>query len=295
MDLTVFELYKSQSIRLPSSGRCIYCGDNLTELRDEHIIPYALGANALILEKSCCETCQNIIQPYEQEVLKKQLGIFRAQMDAPTRNKKDRPTHANLHFIEVDNEGKLIRDLGYHSVPIDELPISLHLWQSPMPRRLREPLDLETEIGRPWLFVEGKAANAMCDKIRRETGATHVAYKFGEVNRLHYLRSLAKTAHAFATAKYGMDTFEPFLLDLILGRSHDVAEYVGDDPSDAPVEDSAADTVQIFLGEPKGGPESGLIVARLQLYPTLGSPAHLIVVGKAKSDNDKRDPGSSPG
>jgi len=289
MKLDVHELYRSKTIRLPAPGQCIYCGDKEAKLRDEHVIPYALAANTMIFEKSCCETCQNIIQRYEQEVLKKQLGIFRTQVDAPSRTKKkDRITHVDLQFVEVDDTGQLMRDLGIRSIPVDELPLAVHLWQSPIPRRLRSPVTLRQEHGKPWSFADRDGINALCNKVREETGANHVAYKSGKVSRLHYLRSLAKTAHAFAAAKYGLDAFEPYLLDLILCRSDDVAEFVGDDPFEAPVADTDGHTLQIFLGEPMGGKEQGLIAARFQLYPTLGSPAHLIVVGKAKIDIQKR-------
>ena len=288
MKLGVHELYKSDNIRLPSPGRCIYCGDEKSELRDEHVIPYALAANTMILEGSCCEICQNIIQRYEQEVLKKQLGIFRAQVDAPTRSRrKDRITHVDVQFMEVDVSGRPLRDLGVRSIAVADLPLAIHLWQSPMPRRLRSRLKPEKEQGRPWSFVDSDGINALCQKVRDETGAQHVAYMSGQVSRLHYLRSLAKTAHAFASAQYGVDAFEPYLLDLILCRSDDVAEFVGDDPFEAPVDHQEKHTLQIFLGEPKGGDEQGLIVARFQLYPTLGSPAHLVLVGKAKIDIEK--------
>jgi len=289
MRLDVHELYNSPNIRLPSPGQCIYCGNAESKLRDEHVIPYALAANTMILEKSCCESCQNIIQRYEQEVLKKQLGIFRAQVDAPSRTrKKDRITHVDLQFVEVDDAGQFMKDLGSRSISVDELPLAVHLWQSPMPRLLRSPLTSEQEQGRPWSFADRDGVNALCSKVREETGAIHVAYESGQVSRLHYLRSLAKTAHAFTAARYGLDAFEPYLLDLILCRSDDVAEFVGDDPFAPPTNDTDGHTLQIFLGEPMGGEEQGLIAARFQLYPTLGSPAHLVVVGKAKIDIQRR-------
>jgi hypothetical protein len=288
MNFVVHEIHKSKNIRFSSPGICIYCGDINSTLRDEHVIPYALAANTMILEKSCCETCQNIIQRYEQDVLKKQLGIFRAQVDAPTRSRaKDRITHIDVQFVEVDDVGRPMRDLGIRSIPVHDLPLAVHLWQSPMPRRLRSRLTPSQEQGKPWSFADRDAINKLCSKIRNETGAKHVAYNSGQVNRLHYLRSLAKTAHAFASAHYGIGAFDPYLRDLILCRSDDVAEFVGDDPFDVPIEDVDGHTLQIFLGEPMGGEEQGLIVARFQLYPTLGSPAHLVVVGKAKVDVQK--------
>lgn len=293
MKLDIHDLGKSDSIRLPSQGKCIYCGSGKYELRDEHVIPYALAANTMILEKSCCETCQNVIQRYEQEVLKKQLGIFRAQVDAPTRNKKDRPKAVDLQFVEVDDKGQVMGDLGIRSIAVADLPLAIHLWQSPMPRRLRSALAPEQELGKPWWFADRDEINALCGKVRVETGANHIAYKSGQVSRLHYLRSLAKTAHAFAAARLGLDAFEPFLLDLILCRSDDVAEFVGDDAFEAPVEGSVSHIVEIFLGEAIGGPERGLLCARFQLYPALGSPAHLVVVGKAKVDIQKRIDGEA--
>src|SRR3546814_6071309 len=109
----------------------------------------------MIIEKSCFETCQNVIQRYEQEGLKKQLGVFRTQVDAPSRSrKKDRITHVDLQFVEVDDAGRFMRDLGIRSVPVDELPLAVHLWQSPMPRRLRDPLPPEQEQGKPWRSEE---------------------------------------------------------------------------------------------------------------------------------------------
>ena len=43
----------------PGFGRCIYCGsDGGTDgLRDEHIMPYCLGGNAVI-EKASCKACE---------------------------------------------------------------------------------------------------------------------------------------------------------------------------------------------------------------------------------------------
>ena len=45
----------------PGFGRCIYCGsDGGTEgLRDEHIMPFCLGGNAII-EKASCKACEAI-------------------------------------------------------------------------------------------------------------------------------------------------------------------------------------------------------------------------------------------
>ena len=288
MRLDEVQLGRGGAIRRPSPGRCIYCYRDDVDLRDEHVIPFALGANSLVLEKSCCAECQAIIQPYEQEVLKKQIGRFRAQVGAPSRTRQNnRDTHADFKVYEIDENGAAIRELGVWSVPIEEAPLVLNLWTSPPPRRLRSGASLtrQAEAGSPWTFVKQDEIDAFRTRIAMESGVENFAIHLGNVNRTHYCRSIAKTAHAFAVSELGLDSFDPFLLDLILCRSDDVCEFVGDDYLAAPENAATKDqTVSILLGESMGGPEAGLLCARFSLYPYLGSPAHIIVVGKARVD-----------
>lgn len=96
-------------------------------LTEEHTVPYALGKNSLILEGACCEECQKTIQRYEQEVLKKQLVVFRAMVEAPTRNKKDRLKAMTLSLVEVNENNEFVRDLGDREIPIAEGPLILNL------------------------------------------------------------------------------------------------------------------------------------------------------------------------
>lgn len=282
MELIEVEIGRGDVKRVKSPEQCIYCATSVPPLTDEHVLPYALAGNSLILEKSCCVDCQRIIQPYEQEVLKKQLGDFRAQVDAPTRNRKSRPTSFSYEFVEVDDEARPIRALGSRHVGLEDAPLAIPLWTSPAPRLLRGTEPHVSDIGQPWTYVEMERATKLARLVAEEASANHVAIKVGEVNRLHYYRALAKTAHAYACATCGPGTFEPMLLDIILNRSDDVAKFVGDSYLDASVAAHEADTMQVVLGEATDGPGKGLMVARIQLYPSLASPAHLVVVGKAK-------------
>lgn len=110
------------------------------------------------------------------------------------------------------------------------------------------------------------------------------------VNRLHYLRSLAKTAHAFTAAVLGADAFDPFLTDLILDRSNDIAQFVGDMAGVASLEGATGHSFKITLGETPEhlGPAGGLIVVFMQLWADLGSPPHLVVVGRPRIDMQSR-------
>lgn len=280
------DIDNSPARRIPSQGKCIYCSATDVDLTDEHVIPYALAKNAAILEKSCCKVCQSIIQPYEQEVLKRQLCVFRAMVGAPTRSKKDRPQVIVLPIVELGADGKIVQKLGSREIPVADGPLILNLWQSPAPRILGEKITPDSQEGRPWRFVETERADSILKKIASELGIERVGIELPPVNRLHYLRFLAKTAHAFTAAQLGIDAFEPFLNDIILKKSDDLEQFVGDKSGVASLEGPTGHSFKITLGETPNdiGPASGLIVVFMQLWADLGSPPHLIVVGRPTSD-----------
>lgn len=279
MKLTELDMGKHGAQRIPSPGRCIYCG-GLDGLTDEHVVPYALAANSVIFLGASCKSCASTIQPYEQDVLRKQLGVFRAQVDAPTRNKKARIKDVDVHFFECDDTGRQIRDLGFRNFPVDELPLTLNLWQLPEARILRGGEALGDNHGRAWSFTEMVVANRINRSVADETGSKHVAMKLGDVNRSNFLRFLAKTAHAFSVMVLGLDSFRPFLTDLILKRSDDLAQFVGGGSPAAPHEVDPAHTTLLTLGSPDAGPANGLIAVRLQFWHELKTPAYVVIVGE---------------
>ncbi|MBY5828563.1 hypothetical protein ACC676_00410 [Rhizobium ruizarguesonis] len=284
MKLFENDLDKPTVMRVPSPGVCIYCMVETEGLTDEHVIPYALAANTLILEQSCCDSCQGIITSYEQDVLRHQLGVFRIQMDAPSRTRrKDRPTHENILFVEVDETGRILRELVTKSIAIKDLPLIFALWQSPPPSILEETVNRPSK---PWSFVEKEVAVRFCQEVAEETGAVRVAMKVADVRKGNYLRSLAKTAHAVAVANYGLGSFDPLLTDIILKRSDDLERFVGDLPGLSPFEDDPLHTMQVSSGEIPDGPAAGLLVVRIQLYPALKSPEHFVVVGRPTRNLD---------
>jgi hypothetical protein len=286
MILKEHDVDRSPARRLPSPGQCIYCGTTGVALTEEHVIPYAIGKNATVLEGACCEECQRIIQPYEQEVLKKQLGVFRAMVEAPTRNKKDRPKAITLPLVEIDDEGRILRELSTRAIAIAEGPLILNLWQSPPPLILGEKFDPAQASGKPWRYIESRRADPILLKAAKEFGVGRVGIRLPPVNRLHYLRWLAKTAHAYAVAELGVGSFDPVLTDLILKRRDDVEQFVGDMRGVASMEGRTGHSFKITLGEtPKELVEAGgLLVVFMQFWGDLSSPPHLIVVGRPLID-----------
>ena len=280
MKLQTFEMEKGDGKRIPSPGCCIYCGAKDVKLTDEHVVPYALGGNTAVFEKACCITCQRVIQPYEQRILRGQLGAFRSRIDAPTRNPKDRPTTTELRFIEVDGNGNPLRHLCTKSVPVQDAPLSFGVWDLAPPRILGEGTTEAQHMGQPWAYYHGEVSMRWLDVVRGETGCTgHVAVKLTTVNREDFLRFIAKTAHAFAVAELGVDSFLPLVADLILCRDNDLAEYVGGDPSPSLKDSNPANMSELTVGTVKTEPAGGYTAVRIRLYPLLGTPAHVVIVG----------------
>lgn len=280
MKLSEYDLDKHEGQRIPSPGRCIYCLST-EDLTDEHVIPFALGANTVIFRHASCKRCAQIIQKYEQDVLRRQLGVFRAKVDSPSRTKpKNRPTHTNLHFVEVDDQGRAMRDLGRRSIPIADVPLTLSLWQLPEARIMRSDAEAGDDDGRLWTYCDEATANKLVLTVAEETKSRHIAVEVGTVNRNHFLRFLAKTAHAYAVSELGLDAFRPFLKDIILNESHDLTKYVGGGSPEAPHLIDPAHTVLLTLGQAKEGLGNGLVAVRLQFYPLLKSPAYVVIVGE---------------
>lgn len=286
MKLKEYDLDKHEQRSIPTLGLCIYCGLTLPpeELTDEHVIPYALGHNTLIFRKASCKACANIIQRYEQEVLKKQWGTFRLQIDAPSRTKrKYRAKSVDLAFIEVDDYGKPIRDLGTRSFSLDDAPLTLSLWQLPEPNIILPDNERSASGGRPWFKTDEDLVHKINRQVATETGSNHVAMKIAEVNRSHFLRFLAKTAHAFVVAELGIEGFKPFLNDIILNRSDDLSNYVGGTFPPEPHEVDPANSTFMSIG----GTDNFLAV-RLQFWSALSTPAFAIVVGEPHENTEDR-------
>ena len=117
-------------------------------------------------------------------------------------------------------------------------------------------------------------------EVAEETGAVHVAVKVDTINREDFLRFLVKTAHAYAVFEKGLKAFRPLTTDLILGRDNDLAQYVGGGPINPEHESSPASMIELSVGVVRDGPVAGYTAVYIRLYPLLGTPPHVVVVGK---------------
>lgn len=88
-----------QGRRYPGYGRCIFCGcdGGVEGLRDEHIIPLALGGDTVI-EHASCRTCERLISPVDTHLGHSVYGRHRIHVNAPTRHPKERPATLPARF-----------------------------------------------------------------------------------------------------------------------------------------------------------------------------------------------------
>jgi hypothetical protein len=115
--------------------------------------------------------------------------------------------------------------------------------------------------------------------VAAETGANHVAARVAINRREDFLRFLAKTAHAYAVFELGIGSFRPLTTELILNRDDDLAQFVGGCPYEASIDSSPANMTEITVGRVGNGPAAGYTAVRIRLYPMMGTPAHMVIVG----------------
>jgi hypothetical protein len=275
-----FDYSKRETKRYPSPGRCIYCGRSNVPLEDEHIIPFALAGDTIVFEKASCRTCaETINREFESYCLSTTLGSFRARIGAPTRNKADREKERPIKMARLDDDGNPI-EVHSLSMKPEQLPLLLLSWRLPVPGIFivgREPH--EEILGEGWARFDEDGANAYVTVYRKITGHTgNVGLNVAKLDPPKYFRFLAKMAHAMAVAEFGYDAFEPFLPDIILGKSKTYCHYIGGEMEVPEPEDSEV-SCRIHVNE-LAGDEDSLITVHVQLFPNYGSPIHHVVAGR---------------
>jgi len=252
-----------------SPGHCIYCG--ATEvLTDEHIVPLSLNGSQVIDDASC-EACRVETCKVENAVTGLMLAGFRAQKDVRTRHGKRR---RDLRLrLKVEQDGTTS---DVHLVP-KAAPHTLAL-----PEIAALPAILDGREARPGTKPEGRIWVSSNIQHWVEQSGYEAATMWHPVDTPMLMRMVAKIAHCFAVAQVGPRMFEPFLVPFILGAEVDFPErYMGG--AGGPPTDRTTHRGAFVLGlrhvEREG---RNLVVVRVQLFPGLGAPIYVVVVGATK-------------
>lgn len=254
----------------PPAGRCIYCGTTDGKLKKEHIIPHGLGGVAILPDASCV-SCERITGPLEQTIQRTMLGNFRIALGLPTRNPKQRPRNVDIHLFK---DGRMTKT----NIPASEIPLMCAVPQLPPPRIIQ---------GLPHTNkLDFQIVAKFTEEGRKKFLPTHgEGVGINPIDIFIFLRFLAKIAHSFAIAQRGVDGFQPFLPDIILGKPEvlcsELYQLIGGgmnlpnrllcDPESLPFH-------HLELHHVKAS-ENTFVVVSIQLFCFLNMPTYSMVVG----------------
>lgn len=259
-------------------NKCIYCRVYSGQLTLEHIVPYGLAGNALLLPKASCKTCESITGRFEQVCLRTILGPFRLRFNSPTRNPKDRPSKLPLTFATAIGDEPV--PLQTITVPTSEFPMAFvglrlrraRILDGKLPLRLRGDETQTAVDGEIW----GKSLPEDMEKYVPKGIGIDYGFGLGKIQPVTFAKLIAKIAHAYAVAELGLNFFKPLATDLILGKTDTLSQWVGGDweipkPSDAlfdlKLEQASSNGVNFLL-------------VHVRLFSFFGTPQYHVVVGE---------------
>lgn len=262
-----------------SPGLCIYCGRSDIKLNDEHIIPYAMLGDAVILEQSSCQPCaDHFNKQFESYCFRTLFYRHRVSANAPSRRRKKRaPIAPTVGFILRDEEGRQVGEPIWKVLPIGQVPHWLAGWIAPTPGILagREPsIDIP---GRSWSFIDKKGWWKLIEEVREETGAASVVPILGELRPHALLRWVAKVAYAYSVAMLGYSENRRLPIGAIYGRTPHISHYVGGECT--PVPNKPNDSFTIAMGTSEIGGRYYTYV-QFHPYPLSGAPPYIVILGK---------------
>jgi hypothetical protein len=251
-------------------GRCIYCGSDGAPvgLRDEHIIPFALGGRT-ILPKASCRKCEATTHAFEGKFAHQYFDAIRWQNNMPSRrSRKHRPT--TLPIVVGKNKTKV-------DIPLADHPSVGYLLNFPPPRLFADGAPTKT-----FQLVSVGMFGATPDTAHRAARLRDGMVTFeGNTTIGPYVRSLAKIAHVLSVAERGLDGFAPFLTDFIRSGDGNVGHLIG---GSAGLPEIPAEPMLHRLGTAiVPHDKKQLVVAHIRLFAYAGPvPVYSLVTGELR-------------
>jgi hypothetical protein len=260
--------------RFAPVGRCIYCGTFSNNLTKEHIVPFGLSGDALVLPKASCTTCASNTGGFEQTCLRTILGPFRLRINSPTRNPKERPSELPVHRARKGDDGSFIHTETI-VVPSGQFPLSF------IGLRLRRAGILDGKIassdvnGELFARVNEEEAKKLFPTSNGKPIDQH-GIRIGQIKPSTFARLIAKIGYSYAVAILGYGSFRPLVTDLILGKTDTLSHWVGGDWEIPAANPSAIQLdVKTIVAH-----DISFVVADVRLFPFFETPQYHVVVGR---------------
>jgi len=264
--------------RYPPIGHCIYCGAYTKNLSKEHIIPFGLAEDSLVLPKASCPTCRDITRKHETTILRSMWWGFRTRIGAPSRH--DAAKDFNLHKGVVEEfELPWIRKAKVGTVKVEshEFPLSIVAPKFPEPPGIligRDPaahVDLDI-----WAGIND-------DELRKHIPKDKDMVGLAPVEPETFGRFISKIAHGYAAAELGEAAFKPALRHWIRNKPMRMLQWMGGQRQEPPPTNWLHE-IQWEI-EPVG--DKDYVVVNLRLFSCFGTPPYQIVVGEFKGALDR--------
>lgn len=251
---------------------CIYCGTRDQPLSDEHIVPYGLAKNSLVLPKASCSQCAAITGKFEQACLRGMMGPLRTRLHAPTRKRKDRRASFPLYRIKFET-------LAPGETATSFEPIDMQSSDYPL-------MYLGLLLDKPGLLMGLPAGTPQMwntfhtykiDEVRPFLKNRGDGVRLGKIDPGAFARMLAKIGYSYAVAGRGVHSFKPLILELIFGKTNGFCSWVGGDPEPPDAKESEVHSIRCrnwIVGT------KVYVVVTIRLFGFLGTPIYHVVVGE---------------
>jgi hypothetical protein len=255
-------------------GHCIYCGTYANKLHKEHILPFGLAGDSLVLPKASCPTCQKETEKVETICLRQLWWPFRTKIGAPTRG-KEVPEKFLLRRMRVNNydrENDVITSytqLSTDDLKPEEFPLFYLTFAFPPPGILEGRQSSEDVEYRGWCRIDDS-------EFKKVAARDKEGFRLAPGRPEAVCRMLAKIAHSYAEAEFGSELFKPVLTDYIRGAPTDRLQWVGGcEP--IPPATSALHEIEITQETVR---ETTYLVINIRLFACIGAPKYRVVIGE---------------
>lgn len=247
-------------------GRCIYCLSP-EKLGREHIVPESLGGR-LILPGASCRQCEAVTSDIERVVARDIYGQHRTRTKLKVKKKKRKPPRPVSVIIGPD-EAQMAATIAEPGA-IVFAPIF-----QPTPIGILENPPVLTGRGVGWVFTM-KRQEPIEPDLWKTLPAGPIRFSSGPIHLETYARVLAKIAHAFAAAIFGLDRFEAWLPPIIRGEDVEFGKLIGASP--LPLHGGQVVHALKWAAFPHA--DEYLLAVDIVLFPYLEQPWIRVIVGR---------------
>ena len=226
------------------------------------------------MPQASCVVCAKITGEIEKKVPARYASAYpNAAWDAQSAQ-KERPDKLPLHIVR---DGRHVT----HYLPIKDYPTILGMLSFDQPRFLsgKPPQEDKGGLVAPGLYGLNIDVKSYIAEYTKKHGGSGLS--FGPIQP-GSTRMLAKIAHAYTVAEYGVDSFSPFLIELILSGTDDPFNLVGGDLDHpgAKIHVLKTDDLHAIMIDEREIRGKRCLVVTIQLFACLNAPIYSVVVGE---------------